>query len=217
MALTRRKKRLAVSAAVAAMLVIIAAFGGCSSSFLPPRPTDAQRSLLQRTHFRASVGVEEYKYPVYSEHLIRDLRATGLFDEVGPTEKVREPDLMARVERSVYGQAAIPLWTILTLGIVPTTVEEEHGYVFSIRRGDDAGGSVMVNYTYRGPTTLGWFSTLLNLFPDRTSRTPIETPRFREAVAVVIATNAAEISKLLTETEPSNHAWQADAPEAARR
>jgi hypothetical protein len=149
-------RKLLITGAVAAVLVTIAAFGGCSSSSLPSAPTDAQLSLLRQTHFKANVGVESYKSPIYSEHLIKDLRATGLFDRVDLLEQIDKPDLIARIERSVYGKATIPFWTIVTLGVVPSTDEEEHGYVFSLRRPDNAEASELVDYTYRGPTTLGW-------------------------------------------------------------
>jgi len=42
--------------------------------------------------------------------------------------------LIAVVEKSIHGTAIIPVVTIATLGIVPTTAEEENGYVFSLSR-----------------------------------------------------------------------------------
>jgi hypothetical protein len=197
MGLRGYSRKLMIIAAVATLLVAIAAFGGCSSSSLPSAPTDAQLGLLSQTHFKASVGVESYKYPIYTEHLIRDLRATGLFDRVDALEQIDKPDLIARTERPVYGKATIPLWTIVTLGVVPTTVEEEHGHVFSLRRPDKAEPSELVDYTYRGPTTLGWVAVFLNLSANRTSGNPIETSRFREGLALAVAARAEPISKLL--------------------
>lgn len=191
-----RRKLLALFV-LAALLVGIAIGGGCSSSTLPPRPTDAQMALLKATHFRASVGVEEYKYPVYSEHLVRDLRSTGLFDAVDPLEKIAAPTFVARIERPIYGRATFPLWTILTLGIVPTTVEEEHGYVFSLFPTSNPNTSVPIDYRYRGPSTLGWISFFLNFSTDRTGDNPIETPRFREGLALILSLNRDRISSQL--------------------
>jgi hypothetical protein len=199
---------------VAAVLVVIAAFGGCSSSSLPSAPTDAQIGMLERTHFKASVGVETYKYPVYTEGLIKDLRATGLFDRVDPLDQIDNPDLIARTERPVYGKATIPLWTIVTLGVVPTTVEEEHGHVFSLRRPGDPEPSELVNYTYRGPTTLGWVAAFLNLSRDRTSGNPIETRRFREGLALAVALRAEQIAKLLATPRLPNPPLNTDVPHA---
>ena len=197
MILRGHSKQLLIAGVVAAILVTVATYGGCSSSSLPAAPTDAQLGLLRQTHFKARVGVESYKSPVYSEHLISDLRATGLFDRVDRLEEIESPDLIARIERPVYGRAMIPLWTIATLGVVPTTVEEEHGYVFSLRRPDNPEASEVIDYTYRGPTTLGWVAAYLNLSANRTIDNPIETPQFRVGLALAIASRAEQISKLL--------------------
>ena len=200
--LREHKKKLLITAAAAVALVAIVAFGGCSSSSLPSTPTDAQLRLLEQTHFKASIGVETYKYPIYTERLIGDLRASGLFDRVDLLEQIDKPDLIARTERPVYGKATLPFWTMVTLGVVPTTVEEEHGHVFSLRRPGRAEPSELVDYTYRGPTTLGWVAAFLNLSANRTSGNPIETPRFREGLAVAIASRAGQISRLLARSEP---------------
>jgi hypothetical protein len=208
------KRKLLITAVVAAVLVVIAVFGGCSSSSLPSAPTDAQIGLLERTHFKASVGVETYKYPVYTDGLIKDLRATGLFDRVEPLDQIDKPDLIARTERPVYGKATIPLWTIVTLGVVPTTVEEEHGHVFSLRRPDDPERSELVDYAYRGPTTLGWVAAFLNLSANRTSGNPIETRRFREGLALAIALRAEQIAKLLAARRLPNPSLNADVSHA---
>ena len=217
MGIREHKRKLLITAVVAAVLVAIAAFGGCSSSSLPSAPTDAQIRLLEQTHFKASVGVETYKYPVYTEGLIRDLRATGLFDRVEPLDQIDKPDLIARTERPVYGKATIPLWTIVTLGVVPTTVEEEHGHVFSLRRRGDPESPELVDYTYRGPTTLGWVAAFLNLSANRTSGNPIETRRFREGLALAVALRAEQITKLLATRRLPNPSLNTDVPHAGLR
>lgn len=174
-------------------------------------------ALLEQTHFKASIGVESYKYPIYTEGLIRDLRATGLFDRVDPLEQIDKPDLIARTERPVYGKATLPFWTIVTLGVVPTTVDEEHGHVFSLRRPGNAEPSVLVDYTFRGATTLGWVAAFLNLTANRTAGNPIETPRFREGLAVAVASSAEQISKLLTTRKLPNPSFNTDIPPAVLR
>ena len=214
MGLRKHARKLLITTVVAAVLVVVAAFGGCSSSSLPSAPTEAQIGLLEQTHFKSSVGVEAYKYPVYTERLIKDLRATGLFDRVEPIDQIDKPDLIARTERPVYGKATIPLWTIVTLGVVPTTVDEEHGHVFSLRRPGDSEPSELVDYTYRGPTTLGWVAAFLNLSANRTSGNPIETQRFREGLALAVALRADQIAKLLATRSLPNPSLNADVPHA---
>lgn len=197
------RRKVLATAVVLGVLVTVASFGGCGSFALPPRPTGSQLALLKATQFRATVGVEEYKYPVYTENLVSDLRSTGLFTSVEPLEKIVKPDLIARVERPVYGKATIPFWTIVTLGIVPTTVQEEHGHVFSLRSSANPEASVLVDYTYRGPSTLGWAAFFLNFSSDRSSENPIETPRFREGLAIAVSSRREQISRVVSQQLPN--------------
>ena len=192
------RRKLLAAVGLLAALVGIAVGGGCGSFSLPPKPTDAQLAVLRTTHFRAKVGVEPYKYPVYSERLISDLRSTGLFDAVELLDQIDKPSLVARVERPVYGKATIPFWTIVTLGIVPTTVEEEHGHAFSLRPVSHSEAPVLIDYTYRGPSTLGWVAFFLNFSPNRSGDNPIETPHFREGLAVAVSSRREQITKLLS-------------------
>ena len=207
-------RKLLLAGGIIAVLAVIASFGGCGSFSLPPKPTDSQLAVLKQTHFKATVGVEAYKYPIYSEHLLNDLRATGLFDAVEPLDRIQNPTLIARVERTVYGKATIPLWTIVTLGIVPTTVEEEHGHVFSFHPVNNAGSPVVVDYRYRGPSTLGWIATFLNFSSNRTSENPIETPRFREGLAVAVSSRREQIASLVIPKQLPNLSIQSGPAQA---
>ena len=185
----RRRSKIILGVLVAFVVLSgIALAGGCSSSTLPPKLTAAQIAAIRNVHIAASIGVEPYRYPVYSDSLIKDLRATGMFDRVDSTERLKQPTLVAVVERPVHGTATIPVLTIITLGIVPTTVEEEHGYAFSLRSPTDPRNLVQIDYTYRGPTTLGCWAFLLNFLSDRTSGNPEETQRFRDGLAASVVT-----------------------------
>ena len=194
-----RKRVVTESILTGAILILIAWVGGCASASMPPEPADSDMSVVRATHFSCSVGVEEYQSPVYSERLVTALRRTGLFDTVDNLERVPDAQLVARVQRRVYGTAMIPWLTGLTLGIVPTTVEEEWGEVFSLAARDEAGSRVLVDFTYKGPTTLGWVALLYNLSPQRTIYSPRKTERFRDALSVAICRKRDEIRKLLGE------------------
>jgi hypothetical protein len=203
----RAKVILGVLIAFAA-LVGIAIAGGCSSSTLPPKLTAAQVATIRNCHIAVSIGVAPYKYPVYSESLIKDLRATGIFDTVDSIERVKDPALVAVVERPVHGTATIPVMTIVTFGILPTTVEEEHGYAFSIRSPSDPGELVRIDYTYRGPTTLGWCAFFLNFLSDRTGGNPEETSRFRDGLAAALSAQRNRIVQLtIGRVDLSDNRW----------
>jgi hypothetical protein len=167
------------------------------SSTLPPKPSAAQLDAVRATHFLATLGVETYKYPIYSESLISDLRTIGLFNVVGPSDSLPQAALIAKIERPVYGNPTFPIVALATLGIIPSTVDEEHGYVFSIRTASNPRSTVLIDYTYHGPTTLGCVAHFMNLSPGRTGDNPIETAEFREALAVAVVMHRDAIVKLL--------------------
>lgn len=192
----RKRIPLIVIVIVAVLVVIgLGLAGGCASTSLPPRLTDAQAKAVETTRFKATVGVEPHKFPVYSEKLIRNLRATGLFERVDALDMFAEPPtFVARVDREIYGTAAIPLWTGLSLGLIPTTVSEQHGHAFSLVPTARRDQRIPIVFSYRGPSTLGWWAVFLNLTPDRTWRDVYSHPRFIEGLAWQVVAREREIS-----------------------
>lgn len=198
MKLLKSKKTLLLG--LASIIVVIGLAGGCASTSLPPRITAQQRTLLQKTRLNVTVGVEGYKFPVYSEKLTRALGETHLFSRVDHLANfTTPPDLVARVEQSIHGTATIPILTGLSLGILPTTVSETHGYSFSLRRPGIGAPPLPIRFSYSGPTTLGWWAVVLNLLPNRTMSDVYNHPRFMEAFASEIVTQRDAIESLRTQ------------------
>jgi len=182
---------------IVSLTLIVGFTGGCTSSTLPPQITSEQRALLQRTRIDVTIGVEDYQAPIYSENLTKTLGRTHLFTRVDRLANfTTPPDLVARVEEEIYGTATIPVWTGLSLGIVPTTVSEMHGYSFSLSRSGTAAPRIPIRFAYTGPTTFGWWAVVLNLSPNRTMRDVDSHPRFAEAFAWEIATKRVAIESL---------------------
>jgi hypothetical protein len=180
--------------AVCVLLFITAGIaGGCSSSTLPPKLTHDELARVYATHFPWTLGVERYKLPAYSNSLVASLRRTGLFDRVDELDKVPEASVIARVQTEIYGNAVIPLWTCLSLGVVPTITVEEHGHAFSLAPRCCSDRAVAVDFRYSGPTVLGWFAVLKNLGPDSTTKSPYEHARFHAALANALSLHASEI------------------------
>jgi len=167
------------------------------SSTLPAKPNAPQLDILRTTHFPVAIAVEPYTDPVYSESLANDLRKTGLFDAVVPFRTVERVNLVARIEQPIRGSSSIPVLALVSLGIVPSTVEEELGYVFSIRSSSSNAQPVLIDFRYRGSTTLGCIAHALNLSSERTAGNPVETARFREALAIAIAVQRGSIARLM--------------------
>jgi hypothetical protein len=166
---------------VAAVLGLLA---GCASSPLPPELTEAQGRRLSELPLPYSVGVAPYKYPIYSEKLTLALAASGAFSRVAPLEQFASPpDLIATVEESIHGTATIPAATIATAGVVPTTVTENHGFVFSLAPSSRRTRKTMVDASYSGTTTLGWGALAVNASSDYTRSDPEQSERFRRMLA----------------------------------
>jgi hypothetical protein len=172
-----RKRALSASRQNERVLTYRATFAGltllilasCSSETLPPPLSEGQLKSIAATHFKATVGVRQYNAPVYSDYLIKYLRKTELFDEVEPLEAFHTPPtFVARVDRGIYGTATIPIFTAITLGIIPTTVDEEHGLEFSLVPSAPSKTPIAIRFSYKGPSTLGWWAFYRALLPNET-------------------------------------------------
>jgi hypothetical protein len=180
-------------------IVVFGLAGGCASTTLPPKLTPEQRALLHKKPFGLTVGVEEYEFPVYSDGLLNALAKTHLFARVDHLKNfTAPPDIVARIEETIYGSATIPILTGLSLGIIPTTVNETHGYSFSFSPTGGGATRVPIRFAYSGPTTLGWWAVFLNILPNRTMRDVEDHPRFIDSLSWQIVVKRDAIESLHT-------------------
>lgn len=179
---------------LAPLLLIFVAVGGSGcvgwgSSALPPRLTAAEKARLQRIQLPLTVGVERYEAPAYSDSLRAALQRTKLFERVDDLEHFEKPpSLVARVERRIYGSTAIPVYPLLTFGIIPMSVQETTGESFSLSPTDHPERRTVIEYTYQGRTTLGWVALLDIFHPNRTiiPFDPEHSRRFRDHLKLCI-------------------------------
>ena len=163
---------------------VLCMLAGCVSAPLAPRLTAAQSKRLSELPLPYSVGVAPYMHPVYSEGLTAALKASGVFSRVKPLgDFTRPPDLIATVEKSVHGTAVIPALTFITVGVVPTVVEEDHGFVFSLAPSSRKSQKTIVDASYCGTSTLGWAALGIRALPDYTGTEPEQSERFRRMLA----------------------------------
>jgi hypothetical protein len=113
-------RKLAVSAAIAALASLLAWVGGCVSAPLPAAvDEDGASSRLD-----LELGVEADRVAPFSDELVRALAASGIFARLDRLDHFASPpDLVATVEHGWRGNAAIPIFTALSLGLIPTVVE----------------------------------------------------------------------------------------------
>ena len=157
-------------------LVIL--LSGCVSQVLPPGVAETELNIDR------PVYVEPYRFPAYSQSLQSALEGTEIFSEVHTAKPPNSPVYVARVNRRVHGNAVIPFWTFLTLGVFPTITEEEFGESFDLIHD---GKTYTIDATWKGNTVLGWAALPLNLLPDRVSENPEKTRRFHAFLKSKIA------------------------------
>ncbi len=192
----RKRKRIFITLTVI-IIFVIGFKWGCTSTSLPPSLTSAQHSLIDTVRFDASVGVEVYRYPVYSEKLIKSLKATSLFTRIDKLDNFKvPPTFIAKVARPIHGTAAIPFYTGISFGIIPTTVEEEHGHAFWLIPYQHPSDSVLIDFSYTGPSTLGWACIYLNFKSDRASGDVYTKQQFYDGFSYTIASHASKIRQL---------------------
>ncbi len=186
-------KRLAAVAAVAALALALAWSGGCVSAPLPPASGDgAVAAPMDLT-----VGVEPARVEAFSDELLRSLRASGAFARVERIDRLATPpDLLARVEHGWEGTAAIPILTVLSLGLVPTIVEETYGLAFTLRAPGSASPAVAIDARWTGRIWLGLASAPLNLSPDRTGADWRGHPRWAAHLRRSVGRRSPEIEAL---------------------
>ncbi len=156
----------------------------CASSALPERLNESQSKRLAELPLPYTVGVVPYEHPVYSDKLTAALKEAGIFARVAPIAEFNgSPDLVATVEESIHGSAVIPALTIVTAGVIPTIVEENHGFVFSLAPAARRSQKTQIDCSYRGTTNLGWAAVVVNASPSHTPSTPEQSKEFTRLLA----------------------------------
>lgn len=169
---------------------------GCGS--LPPRLDSAERAKVKGAHLNLTVGVASNT--AGGEIVISRLRQTKLFDAVDYVERLPQPpQVLAKWESTPYGTATIPVYTLLTFGIIPTTVPEPYsfGCTFYSPRYQDR--TAKVEYLYYSRSTLGWVAGFMALSPNVVLtlwRGPDEHPRFYDHLSLAILQHSEEILNL---------------------
>ncbi len=163
----------------AAPLVIIM-LASCASRVLPPRLTSEESVRLSELPLPYTVGVEPFMYPVYSDKLNQALQDAGIFSRVAPLSDFKSPpDFIATVEKTVYGNAVIPVVLFASAGVIPLVTEEDHGLIFSLAPSSRRRDKVIIDASYSGNSTLGWAALAVNAAPDYTFSDPDQSERFR--------------------------------------
>jgi hypothetical protein len=164
---------------------------GCGSTQLPAQLTAEESAFLNKYKgINAVVGVENYKYPAYSDSLFNALKGADIFTDVkylNSQDDFEDISYTARVNKRIYGTAVFPFWTIITFGIIPTIVSERHGESFLLTS-TETGKQYPIEVIWTGETILGWWGLFDSLlYPNRICfGSPEKTERFYKRLRLEI-------------------------------
>jgi len=187
------RRAASVAAALVALALVLAWTGGCVSTKLPPATPDS----VSAPPLALSVGVEADRVEPFSDELLRALRATRTFERVDRLDRLADaPDLVARIEHGWQGAAVIPFFTVLSLGLVPTLVDETYGLAFSLSAPAAPERRVVIDTRWTGKLWLGFAAAVLNASPGRTSADWRTHPRWPAHLRRSLGVHSAEIELL---------------------
>jgi hypothetical protein len=167
--------------AISLSLCALIACSSCVSTNVPPPLSSQQRSIvnsqtlpqitlgLESPEGRYQDALDQHALQIYTQNMIMRLRQTELFDEVNITNLLsRPPDLIARLDLGAdwreYGEI-FPIFTVLTLGIVPQWIKTDDGIDFSLYAPDSAN-QIEIKNRQKGTVCMGWACTFLNILPS---------------------------------------------------
>jgi hypothetical protein len=187
------RRAASVAAALVALALVLAWTGGCVSTKLPAAAPDS----VSTPPLELSVGVEADRIQPFSDELVHSLRAAGIFERVDRLDRLSStPDLVARIEHGWQGAAVIPFFTVLSLGLVPTIVDETYGLAFSLHAPAAPERRVVIDTRWTGKLWLGFAAAVLNVSPGRTSDDWRTHPRWPAHLRRSLGVHSAEIELL---------------------
>ena len=120
-----------------------------------------------------------------------------LFDAVDYVDRLPgPPSVLARFDHTPYGTASIPFASLLTFGIIPTTVSEPLSFGCSFYSPVHPEQKVQIEYVYQSRTTLGWIAPFLAISPNVVMTAADSHRRFYQRLSLAILDQTAEIQRL---------------------
>lgn len=204
-----RRHRSVIFMAVVLCFVLAGMTGACGAYRRPIPPSDGERRLLESTPIPYDVSVVPWTQEAgavrgqdpdaYAHSLATLLKASGAFrsSRFDPRHET-DADLSATSTGIHCNSAVIPIWSILSLGIVPTVTEDEYceGMVLRSAR-TPSSSSVEIEIRHKGTVVMGWFAIPLGFLPGWSHGDMEDDSRYRERFRLSILRRRAEIERLV--------------------
>jgi hypothetical protein len=189
--------------------LVFGAAGGCGAYKRPPPLTAEERALLQTAPLPYSVTVawwdEETKTgksdEAYAGGLAEVVAASGAF-RAFRYERSSSPsnqDLVATSTGLYCNTAVIPIFSIISLGVIPTIFQDQQckGMLLRTAAGRPKREGVVVEVRYKGPVVMGWAAVVIGALPGWSYGSADTDPRFVERFRLAVISRRGEIERLV--------------------
>ena len=203
-----KRHKLAVFAAVALSFPMAVVSGACHAYRHPPELSAAERQVVGSGPLPYSVSVVPWTPGVSVQRgqnagacarsLATSLQASHAFRScrltAGPDASA---DLLATSTGRCCNSAIIPLFSILSLGVIPAVFDDEYceGLVLHSAH-PRSSASVEVEVRHKVKVVMGWAAVPLGMLPGWSHGSPPEDSRFRERFRLEILRRRADIDRL---------------------
>jgi len=181
-------------------VAMVGLLSACGSVQLPRALNRAERVELTAASIPAVVGVLPGSGEVHAETLRTLLDESSLFERVALARDLeRKPDLLvgirARCDRNPT--TLVPMFTWLTLGVLPTWVHDGYGYSLTFFPPGASDRRVVIGCGPDRVTAFGWLATPLNVLPGWTVTDPVKHRRYANRLALEVARREDDLRALL--------------------
>jgi hypothetical protein len=205
--LSQRKQVLIIAAAV--LFAIVGISGGCDAHRRPPALSAEERALLQGAPLPYSVTVALWDLETdtgqnpegYAGRLAKLVAASGAF-KANRYERSPNPvgqDLVATSTGLYCNSAVIPVFTLISLGIIPTVFQEEQceGMLLRAAANQPKRNGVEVTARFKGTFVMGWAAVVCGAMPGW-SYGPVATDsRFVQRFRLAVIRRREELARIL--------------------
>jgi hypothetical protein len=205
-----------VCVAVVVCLALAAASGGCYAHRRPAAMNAEERKLLEAAPLPYTVSVVPWNSePGEQAGRDPDAYAKSLAKLVAGSKAFRasrlearpgaDADLVAISNGAHCNTAIIPVFTIITVGLIPTVFEDEdcHGVVIRSARPstsqpvpEPVPQPVEIGVRHKGQVVMGWAALVFGALPGWSYGSGSDDSRYRERFRLEVITHREEIEKL---------------------
>lgn len=194
-----------------ALRVVLTTLGlasGCTAYRRPPELTPAESELLAEPPLPYDVTVAWWDSTrhgtqnpdAYANSLAKLVTGSGVFRSAHYRQSTSTAgaELVATSTGTYCNTAVIPLFTILSLGVIPTIFDDQTCEGIELQRPGSARSSapVRIGFEYKGRVIMGWFAALAGLRPGWGFGDVRNDERYRQRFRLAVLQHRAEIERL---------------------